>query len=32
MTPIEREKWTEFLNKRFEEIGDMMKKGVTVSY
>lgn len=32
MSPIERERWTEFLNKRFEEIGDMMKKGVTVSY
>lgn len=32
MAPIERERWNEFLNKRFEEIGEIMKKGITVSY
>lgn len=32
MAPIERERWMDFLNKRFEEIGDLMKKGVTPSY
>lgn len=32
MSPVEREHATEFLNKRFKEIGDMMKKGIHVSY
>lgn len=30
LTPYEREKHVEFLNNRFEEAGDMMKKKVPV--
>lgn len=32
MSPIEREKATEFINNRFKEIGEAMKKGITISY
>lgn len=30
LTPYEREKSIEFLNKRFKDAGDLMKKGVSV--
>jgi hypothetical protein len=30
MAPIERDKWVEFLNKRFKEVGEMLKKQVPV--
>lgn len=30
MTPIEREKAVEFLNKRFKEVGELLKKQVPV--
>lgn len=32
MAPIEREKSVEFLNKRFGEVGEMMKKQIPVFY
>jgi hypothetical protein len=30
MTPIEREKATDFLNKRFKEVGEFLKKQVPI--
>ncbi len=30
LTPYEREKYIEFLNKRFKDAGDMMKKQIPV--
>lgn len=29
LTPVEREKYVDFLNKRFKDVGDIMKKGGT---